>query len=40
MKRKMLNEVLYCVYVISRFHCALGCVYIFHVYPSKHVLES
>ena len=26
--RKMLNEVLLCVYVISRVHCALGCVHI------------
>ena len=25
--RKMLNEVLQCVYVISRVHYALGCVY-------------
>ena len=26
--KKMLNEVLSCVYVISRVYCALGCVYI------------
>ena len=29
MMRKMLNEVLSCVYVINRVHCALGCLYIF-----------
>ena len=26
--RNMLNEVLQCVYVIKRVHCALGCLYI------------
>ena len=27
-KRKMLNEVLQCIYVISTVQCALGCGYI------------
>ena len=26
--RRLLNEVLHCVYIINTVHCALGCVYI------------
>ena len=26
--RSMLNEVSWCIYVIDRVHCALGCLYI------------